>query len=295
MNLDRLYESFKLISRQVLYGDIKYLNSEINQKNSSEDSIKKIDMIAHNYIIDSVKNIDNIIGCISEESDDIVLFREPKNDNNYILAFDPIDGSKNLLSNITVGTIYVLYKYNHIENTIEDIVEAGYCLYGPRTILVRTKDDKVEHLSLNESNNFVKDCNLSLENNKSKIYCINQSNTYSNEIDNLIHYFKKNNFNQRWVGSMVADCHQILCKGGIFMYPGNVKNPNGKLRLLYEVLPFAFIFQKAGGIGLDSYYKDIIGVYKNYELDELHKKVPIILCSLKEYDEMITHLLLQCL
>lgn len=293
MYLDSLYDSFKKISRVVRYGNLDHINSNIDKINKSNDSIKKIDMIAHNYIIDSIKDLDNIVGYISEESDEIVYFENRDFDyyNTYILAFDPIDGSKNLLSNITVGTIYSLYQFNTNTKVIEDIVESGYCLYGPRTILVRTNNDVVEHLSLSEEYIFNKDCNLSFKNNNEKIYCINESNRFSSELNDLITFYKTNNYNQRWVGSMVADCHQILCKGGIFMYPNSEKYPNGKLRLLYEVLPFSHIFSIADGVGLDNNYNEILNTYKNYKVtpNNVHKSVPIILCSKKERNNLLNY------
>ena len=296
MDLKELYKAFTSISEIVKYGDIKFINKTIEKNNKSQDSIKKIDMIAHDYILSSIKYIKNIVGYISEETDNIVYF-ENKNDNNknneqkYIFCFDPIDGSKNIFSNITVGTIYALYKFNSSDNSIQEIVEAGYCLYGPRTILVKTNKDKVEHLSLNLNNIFLKDCDISFENNNEKIYCVNESNRFSSELNDLIIFYKTNRYNQRWVGSMVADCHQILCKGGIFMYPNSEKYPNGKLRLLYEVLPFSYIFKIAGGIGLDNNYNNILDIYKNFKINNIniHKTVPIILCSNKEHKKLLNY------
>ena len=292
MYLDKLYDSFKKISRVVRYSDLEFINLNTNIKNKSNDSIKKIDLLSHDYIVSSIKEIPNIMGYISEESDDICLFdNKQSTGNNYLLAFDPIDGSTNILSNITVGTIYTLYKFDLKTLTIDTIIEAGYCLYGPRTILVKTNNDTVEQFSLNENYLFKKDCNLSFNYNKEKIYSINESNRFSSELNDLIKYYKTNNYNQRWVGSMVADCHQILCKGGIFMYPQSEKYPNGKLRLLYEVIPFSYIFKVAGGIGLDNNYNDILETYKNYkmEISNIHKSIPIILCSNDEYKNLLNY------
>ena len=292
MYLDSLYDSFKKISRVVRYVNLEYINSNIDKTNKSNNSIKRIDMIAHNYIIESIKNLENIVGYISEESNDIVYFdRGIEYYNTYILAFDPIDGSKNLLSNITVGTIYSLYQFNTKTKTIEDIIESGYCLYGPRTILVRTNDDIVEHLLLSEEYIFNKDCELSFNENNEKIYCINESNRFSSELNDLVTFYKTNKYNQRWVGSMVADCHQILCKGGIFMYPNSEKYPCGKLRLLYEVLPFSHIFSVAGGVGLDNNYNSILETYKNLKItsNNIHKPIPVILCSEKEHKNLINY------
>jgi fructose-1,6-bisphosphatase I len=295
MYIDSLYNSFKKIARIIKYGNLSHINSTVNKKNSSNESIKQMDIISQNYIIDSIKNIPNIIGYISEEVEDICIFENKKNitsDKKFILAFDPIDGTKNLLSNITVGTIYCLYEFDYDKKMILNIEEAGYCLYGPKTVLVKTNGNVVEHLSLEENDIFKKDCNLSFTNNNDNIYCINESNTFSNDINDLIKYYKSNNYNQRWVGSMVADCHQILCKGGIFMYPDSTKHPSGKLRVLYEVLPFSYIFKIAGGVGLDTNLNNILEIYNNYVIkkEHIHKSIPVILCSKKEYNILTNYL-----
>ena len=151
--------------------------------------------------------------------------------------------------------------------------------------------DVVEHLSLSEEYIFNLDYNLSFENNNEKVYCVNESNRFSNELNDLITFYKTNKYNQRWVGSMVADCHQVLCKGGIFMYPNSEKYPDGKLRLLYEVIPFSHIFKIAGGVGLDNNYNEILNIYKDYKVtsNNVHKSVPIILCSEKEHNNLVNY------
>jgi len=290
MYLDKLYDSFKQISKVVQYGDLQFIDQTTELKNKSNDCIKKIDLLSHDYIVNNIREIPNIMGYISEESEDICLFDNKMNTgDSYLLAFDPIDGSKNILANITVGTIYILYKFDLETLNVTHIVEAGYCLYGPRTIMVKTNNNIVEQFSLTYDDIFKKDRNISFNDNDEKIYSINESNRFSNELNDLIKYYKANNYNQRWVGSMVADCHQILSKGGIFMYPSSEKYSNGKLRLLYEVLPFSYIFKIAGGVGIDNNNIDILETYKNYkiELKNIHKSIPIILCSKKEYDVLI--------
>ncbi len=292
MDLSKFYLSFSKISKVIKYDDLNFINKNLEINNSSNDSVKRMDMIAHNLIVESLESNNNIVGYISEESEDVVFTKEFKNDNNYIMAFDPIDGSTNVLSNITVGTIYCLYKYDKNKNRIEKIIEAGYCLYGPRVTLVKTEGDKVEQFALSKDNIFIKENDLSFNFNNEKIYSINESNRFSTEIRDLLNFYKSNNYNQRWVGSMVADCHQILCKGGIFMYPISEKYPQGKLRLLYEVIPFSFIFKAAGGIGIDSNYDSILDKHYTYDLskDDLHKPIGVILCSHKEYQNLLNYL-----
>ena len=293
MNLKNFYNSFIKIANIVKYSDMNHINLELNLKNASNESIKKMDMIAHDAIVKSLENIENIVGYISEESEDVVLFNKDSPTNEeYIMSFDPIDGSKNILSNITVGTIFCLYKYNRKEHSLDSVVEAGYCLYGPRITLVRTEGDKVQQLLLNERNEYVFEKYLSFNNNNEKLYSINESYNFSPEIKSLLAYYKANNYNQRWVGSMVADCHQVLSKGGLFIYPNSEKYPEGKLRLLYEVIPFSYIFKMAGGIGVDDNYNSILDRYSTYKLNKnnLHKSVPIILSSKIENERMISYL-----
>ena len=293
MDLSNFYNSFARISKVVKYDNLEFIVSDLNVNNASHDSIKRMDMIAHNTIVESLEDYQNIIGYISEESENVELIKNINYDgDNYVMAFDPIDGSKNILSNITVGTIYCLYKYDHLKHRLFKVEEAGYCLYGPRVTLVKTNNNKVEQYMLDKEGNFIKENDLSFNKSTEKIYSINESNRFSSEIRDLLTFYKSNNYNQRWVGSMVADCHQILCKGGIFMYPNSEKYPNGKLRLLYEVIPFSYIFKIAGGIGIDDNYNSILDRFCIYDLNkqDLHKPLSVILCSHKEYQNLLNYL-----
>ena len=292
MDLSNFYNCFSKIANVIKYENLNFINSELNIQNSSNDSVKKMDMIAESEIVKSIEQYDNIIGYISEESENVVFTKDIRESNNYIIAFDPIDGSTNVLSNITVGTIYCLYEYDIKLNRINKVIEAGYCLYGPRVTLVRTNNNMVEQYVLDSNDTFIKENNLSFSTNNEKLYSINESNRFSSEIRDLLTFYKSSNYNQRWVGSMVADCHQILCKGGIFMYPPSEKYPNGKLRLLYEVIPFSYIFKMAGGIGIDDNYNCILDKFSIYDLkkDDLHKPTGVILCSHKEYQNLLNYL-----
>lgn len=293
MDLKFLYKSFSKISEIIKYSDLIEINKESQMINKSNDKIREIDLISNNIIIKSLSYYKNIIGYISEENVSLVYLKKPLlNEKNYILAFDPIDGSKNIISNITVGTIYCLYEYDNLNNKLINIVEAGYCLYGPRVTLVKTNNNIVESFLLNKNNEFEKEKNISFNQNSEKLYCINESNSYSKDINTIISYLKSNKFNQRWVGSMVADCHQILLKGGIFLYPSSNKNPNGKLRLLYEVIPFSYIFKIAGGVGLDCNFSPILEKFCIYDLnkDDIHKPISIILSSTDVYKNILNHL-----
>lgn len=274
-----LETSFIQISNLIRNSNNLKLGSINSTENSSGDLVKELDIRAHNIIIDEIHKIPYIKGYISEESDDIT-FISP--DGQYIIAFDPLDGSSNINSNISVGSIYGLYLWDTELNGIGEIVEAGYCLYGPSTTLVRTQNESVKMFQLNNENEFKFISNLSLNGKSAKIYSINESNYYKYQNykvkKNLIKY-KMNNYSMRLVGSMVADCHRTLIQGGIFMYPATNKDPKGKLRIAYEVMPFAKIFELCGGASWDG-EKSIL---KNkIDLNNVHKKIPTYLGTKEE-------------
>lgn len=251
---------------------------------------KNINIIANDILIKNMLNYSQIVGYISQECEQFIQTKEFFSSlNNYIMAFNPIDGLDNFKSNITVGTIYALYHYDPETDNIISIVESGYCLYGSKTLLVKTRNNLVEQFYLNDTNNFIKQKNLSFEDNKERLYAINQSNRYCSEIDALILNYRINKYNQRWIGCMVADCHQILTRGGIFLYPSSERRPEGKLKLLYQILPMANIFKSAGGIGLDASYKDILDNTYNFKVMEkdIHKSMSIIFCSNEEHRRLV--------
>ena len=269
-----------------------------NLKNKSGDLVKQLDLLSHNIIIKQIEKSYNIVGYISEEHPEVVFSNkntlenldslEDFSEEKYIIAFDPLDGSSNIDSNITTGTIFALYKYNIEDNSLTDIVCAGYCLYGPATILVMTENNKnVNMFQLNKDNEFIFLNKIDFKGNdkkiNKKIYSVNEShfNYFDLDTKQLIHKFKEQNYNHRYIGSMVADCHRTLIQGGVFMYPGNKHKPRGKIRLLYEALPFAKIFSIANGFAYDILNQPILDNNKKISLDNIHISTPIILSSRK--------------
>ena len=272
-----------------------------NLKNKSGDLVKKLDILSHNIIVNQIQKSYNIIGYISEEHEEVVFTNYEKTlenletleyfcEDKYIIAFDPLDGSSNIDSNITTGTIFALYKYDIEDNSLRDIVCAGYCLYGPATILVMTDNNNVNMFQLNKDNEFEFLERLDFKGNDKKInrkvYSVNEChfNHFDLDTKQLILKFKEQKYNHRYIGSMVSDCHRTLIQGGIFMYPGNKYKPEGKIRLLYEALPFAKIFSIANGFAYDIIKQPILEKYSNknkISLEDIHISTPIILSSKK--------------
>nr|QFG74449.1 MAG: fructose-1-6-bisphosphatase, N-terminal domain [Megaviridae environmental sample] len=285
-----LENAFIKITDYLRYYDFNQAEN-VHLLNKSNDKVTNADIFCHDVIKDSIKDINyNIIGFISEESPEIVFIKHHDiSKKNYIIAFDPLDGSSNVNFNINSGSIWIIYEYDIHSKCLVDIVKAGYCLYGPSTILVETENDKVKMYTLNKNNKFIFKKNINFNtnlNNTEKIYSINQSNEYDKEVNYLIRSYNTLNYKQRWVGTMVADCHRILTSNGIFIYTNSVKYPEGKIRLYYEGLPFAYIYKLAGGHGLNSGYKDLLNTFNSCKVNNVHITAGIILCSDHEYKKL---------
>ena len=255
--------------------------------NESGDDVKSLDIISNTILkkhLSKSKYV-KIIG--SEEEDELYYPENPhKLKKQYMVCFDPLDGSSNIDSNITVGTIFAIYDLKSDQESDEDplttknikngnsIVCAGYCLYGSSTQFIQATYKVEVFLLKNQQFELIND-NLKIK-EKGNIYSINESNKYKwngNSNQKLIEKFLDEKYTARWVGSMVTDCHRTLIKGGLFAYPGNKKDPSGKIRLLYEAYPFAYIFKIAGG---DSFDGDKNILDKEFP-QNIHQKTPIYL------------------
>jgi len=261
--------------------------------NESGDEVKNIDLLCEKIFVDHLKhNKLNIIGYVSEETKNLTLFEDYDIDTTkktFIAAFDPLDGSSNYSCNINTGSIYGVYEYCRMTNKLLNIVDAGYCLYGIKSIMGYTYKNEILMRDIFNNNVPIK-INFNDIKDKKKIYSINQSYDYNPEIRYLIQQYRKDNYSMRWVGTLVADAHRILLNDGIFYYPATNKNPSGKIRSLYEGMPFAYIFEKAGGIGLNASFKNILDRVSNFDLNKPHKSCSIILASDQEYKNVINHL-----
>lgn len=281
--LESLKISFIKISEEVKNNN-PFQMSNIISRNSSNDEVKNLDIISNQYIIEELLKNKYVKTIASEEEPELI---EGNKEGNFFVSFDPLDGSSNIDSNITIGTIFAIFIDSNIKkNTLGDsIVSAGYCLYGGSTQLVYTKKNignPIVNLHLlDKKNNFICVNQLKIP-EKGKVYSINESNKYiwnNNRYKVLIDNFIKNGYTQRWVGSLVADAHRTIIKGGLFSYPAD-KKQNGKLRLLYEAIPFCFLLEQVGGIG---YLNDNLSDWKETMFPKnIHAKTPLMIGSKTE-------------
>lgn len=274
-----LEASFKEIDNLLRFSNSSKL-SEITETNCSGDNVKKLDEIANNIIKENLKKSKNIRLIASEEEDNIII-NNPE--GNLMITYDPIDGSSNIKNNITVGTIFCLFKYDNDEMSGKNIIMAGYCLYSSCTKLILCLENKMNIYQLNSKGDFT----LVRDNHKIPVigssYAINQANQKKWCSDRISEYVQKmilHKKTQRWVGSLVADAHRIIMSGGVFMYPSDSKNKNGKIRLLYEAYPMAYIFKCGGGFSSDG---DNCILDLKFP-DNIHQKIPIFLFSKTEYE-----------
>ena len=262
------------ISKLMRETDPIRLSKITNDNNKSGDDVKKLDILSNEILKKNLLKCKNIRMIGSEEEDEFIYTENE--DGDYLVCFDPLDGSSNIDSNITVGTIFVIYSIKKGLYDGNSIVCSGYCLYGSSTQLI-IGTNKIEMYLLKDSKFILIEDNLKIK-EKGNMYSINESNKnkWIGDFDKkLINNLIDKNYTSRWVGSMVTDCHRTLIKGGIFGYPKNKKDTNGKIRVLYEAYPLAYIFKLAGGDSSDG-EKNILDIKfpKN-----IHQKTAVYLGS----------------
>ncbi len=286
--LPTLEKSFLEIANLMKNQNTLDLGDYMDEYNFSGDDVKQLDLMS-NVILKT--NLEKCVQvrCIGSEEDKELHYTEHKN-APYLICFDPLDGSSNIDVNITTGTIFAVYKYddkNEITNG-RNIIMSGYSLYGASTQYIIAYHNNVSmYQYVPSEQKFV--CiktNMKLK-EKGNIYSINEANKHiwcDKRFVPFIDSRIKENYSTRWVGSLVADAHRTLIKGGFFAYPANEKNKDGKIRLLYEAYPFAHIFEVAGGFGSNGEEQLLdIPFPKN-----IHQKTPIILSSNSEFTKFIT-------
>jgi fructose-1,6-bisphosphatase I len=284
----------KMINKQVLKAGLVDILGKHGATNVQGEEQMKLDIYANETLISVLQNSMDCAGIASEENDEFVCFdNEYSGNSKYVVLFDPLDGSSNIDVNAPIGTIFSIYRrVSEIGNpcTAEDFLQAGnrlmaagYVIYGSSTMMVYATKLSVNGFTLEPS---IGEFCLSHPDmkcpEKGKIYSINQGNSckYDEGMKAFLSYCMEDNkeegrpYSHRYIGSMVADMHRTLIKGGIFIYPADRSNKNGKLRLQYECNPMAFLIEAAGGVASDGNGR-ILDITPN----ELHQRVPIYIGS----------------
>lgn len=246
------------------------------------EQVKKLDEIANDILVNTFAESKSCAGIASEELENPVYFDDSK--SKYVLVIDPLDGSSNVDLGITVGTIFGIYKSDYISEQSflqpgKNLVCAGYFLNGTSTLLIFSDGKTVSEYYLKEDNSFVQ-TRQNIKCPEGKTYSINDGNYsywYGGVKDWKNYIVSTGQYSMRYVGSLVADAHRTLLTGGIFVYPEDTKNKDGKLRLLFECNPMAFIFNAANGAQTTG-RQSILDINPQ----QINQKSPLVIGSKKE-------------
>ena len=300
--LEVVARACKSISHAVNKGALGGVLGSADSENVQGEVQKKLDIIANEVLLEANEWGGHLAAMASEEMDSIYLVPNRYPQGEYLLLFDPLDGSSNIDVNVSIGTIFsVLKKPEDSQGVTEQDflqpgnqqVAAGYCVYGPQTTLVLTVGDGVAMFTLDrEQGSFV----LTQENVQvpadTKEFAINMSNMrhwdepvrrYIDECLQGKEGPRGKDFNMRWIASMVADVHRILTRGGVFMYPWDKREPHkaGKLRLLYEANPMSWLIEQAGGASTNGKQRIL-----DLQPGQLHERVSVVLGSKNEVERV---------
>ncbi len=282
----------RVISREVNKAGLIDLLGYQGNVNVHGESVQKLDQFANDTFIRFLSHTGFLAGIASEEMENVYQIPDPYPKGKYIFLMDPLDGSSNIDVNISIGSIFAIYRRKSVgpQATMEDFLQkgreqvcAGYIIYGSSTMMVYTTGYGVHGFTLDPSIGVFL---LSHENikipSRGAIYSINEGNeaAWAPEVRRYVELVKSNGKSARYVGSLVADFHRNLLKGGIFLYPADRKNKNGKLRLLYEASPLSFIVEQAAGKGTNG-HQPILDIQPK----ALHQRVPLIIGSSEDVDE----------
>ena len=293
--LEVVARACKNISHAVNKGALGSVMGSAESENVQGEIQKKLDIIANEVLIEANEWGGHLAGMASEEMEGIYVVPNRYPQGEYLLLFDPLDGSSNIDINVSIGTIFSVLKMPEGDRGVDEAdflqagnkqVAAGYCVYGPQTTLVLTVGDGVAMFTLDrEQGSFV----LTEENvqipSDTQEFAINMSNMrhwdepVKRYVDELLAGKdgpRGKDFNMRWVAAMVADVHRILCRGGVFMYPWDKREPEkaGKLRLMYEANPMSWLVEQAGGASTNCKQRIM-----DLQPTKLHERVSVVLGS----------------
>jgi fructose-1,6-bisphosphatase I len=288
----------KIISREVNRAGLVDILGRACSTNESGDDVKKLDVFANDWIYRAIDHTGRVCVMASEEEPEIIPIPARFKCGKYVLLFDPLDGSSNIEANVSIGTIFSIHRKISAgdRGTLEDCLQpgsrqvaSGYIIYGSSTVLVYTTGQGVAGFTLDPSlGEFLLSHPDIKTPRRGKILSVNEQNTiwWDDSVRAYVEWLKQEDKatnrprSSRYIGSLVADFHRNLLYGGVFLYPGSRKDPRGKLRLLYEAAPLAFIAEQAGGLATDG-TKRILDLVPT----QLHERTPLYIGSAEDVRE----------
>ncbi|XP_034191759.1 fructose-1,6-bisphosphatase [Osmia lignaria lignaria] len=297
--LNSIQTAVKAVSSAVRKAGIANMYGIAGNTNVQGEEVKKLDVLSNELFVNMLTSSFTTYLLVSEENTNVIEVETEKR-GKYIVCFDPLDGSSNIDCLVSIGSIFGIYKKpDNVKDSMESVVlqpgknlvAAGYALYGSATMIVLSIGQTVNGFTYDPAiGEFIlTDQNMRIP-NKGEIYSINEGNenAWNPAIKEYIHskkYPKSGKaYSARYVGSMVADVHRTIKYGGIFLYPATKSHPTGKLRLLYECIPMAYILEKAGGLASNGEI-DILNVVP----EKIHQRSPIFLGSKEDVEEVLQY------
>lgn len=285
----------KIIHREINRAGLIDITGSFGTQNVQGEEQQKLDVIANVRFIRALKNGGEVCAIISEEEDEVI---DTGNVNGkYVVAIDPLDGSSNIDVNVSIGTIFAIYRRKSplgTAPTTEDFMQkgteqvgAGYVLYGSSTMLVYTTGHGVNAFTYEGSlGEYILSKPNFLTPEDGKIYSVNEGNynDFDESVKKYLEYCKEKKYSARYIGSLVADFHRNLLKGGIYMYPATHKDKNGKLRLMHECNALAFIIEQAGGMASDGKRRIM-----EIEPTDIHQRCPLFIGSKKMVEKALSY------
>jgi fructose-1,6-bisphosphatase I len=288
----------KMVEAKIRTAGLSDVLGAIGQTNVQGEQQQKLDVYANQALLHCLGLRDSVAALVSEEDEEPVTFDRSVETGKYIIVFDPLDGSSNIDVNVNVGTIFsVLRRLPSTDGDLQESilqpgyaqVAAGYVVYGPSTVLVYTTGRGVHGFTLDPTiGAFV----LTSENMKmpeqGNYYSVNEANaaTWPDEYREYVGKLRSGalgrQYSSRYIGSLVADFHRTLLKGGVFLYPPTKDQPGGKLRLLYEANPLAFIAEQAGGMASNGHQRIL-----EIKPEGIHQRTPFIVGSKRELESLL--------
>lgn len=302
--LNDIVTACKRISHLVNQGDLIGVLGNADSENIQGEVQKKLDIISNDIMVDCLSWNGHLAGMLSEEQESPIAIPDNAPRGHYLALFDPLDGSSNIDLNLTVGSIFSILRCeagiqpeakDFLQRGIEQVA-AGFVLYGPSTLMVLTTGQGVNGFTLDQDVGefYLTHPDMTIAEDASE-FAVNMSNqrfwepAVKRYVDECIQGWdgvRGKDFNMRWIASLVAEVYRVLTRGGLFMYPCDTKDPGkaGRLRLMYEANPMAFIIEQAGGACSTGRERML-----NVQPEELHQRIPVILGSKNEVERLVKY------